>query len=155
MSRNEKLKKAISEVKLIYGLKQSEIAAELGVTGSYLSDMINGRVPLTNKMIAKLSELFHINAAWLRTGSGDIISNDSAVAMEPVSTYGKGAIQEPAGLKMDVKGYERIIRALECAIAAKDETIASQKYAIEVLKEEVEALRKIAEHLPKNIENAS
>ena len=98
--------------------------------------MINGRVPLTGKIVAKLSELFHINTAWLETGEGDMMDNTATAVMEPISPYAKDQ-------KTEAKAYERIIKALENTIAAKDETILSQRYTIEALKEEVEALRKM------------
>lgn len=145
MSKNERLKKAIEEIKFIYKLKQSEIAEELEVTGTYLSDMINGRVPLSGKMVNKLSELFHISTDWLEEGRGDIMSNTSTVAMEPLPAY-----NSDRGFRIDIKGYERIIKALESTITAKDETIASQRYAIEALKGEVKALKKMTDLLTKD-----
>ncbi|MDR0659986.1 MAG: helix-turn-helix domain-containing protein [Prevotellaceae bacterium] len=117
----------------MYELKQSEIAERLGVANTYLSDVINGRVPLSHKMIGRLPEVFHINEAWLEEGIVPVMPN-AAVVMELASTC-DGYLKGLDGVKPDTVGYERIIRALEVTITAKNETIASQRCAIEVLKE--------------------
>lgn len=134
MPKNERLKRAIEEIKSVYKLNQAEIAEKLGVRSTYLSDVINGRVPLSGNIVSKLSELFHINKAWLEGGWGAIMYNTSTVD-EPAATYNTQ--------RTEVKGYEQIIRALESIIAAKDETILSQRCAIEALKREVEAVKKL------------
>ncbi len=137
MPKNERLKKAIEEIKLIHKLKQAEIAAELAVTGTYLSDMVNGRVPLTDSVINRLSELFHISTAWLRTGKGSIMTY--ATANEPEASYNSNASPQKAA----TKNHEQTIKALKDIIAAKDEIIRIQQDTIEALKGEVEVLRKM------------
>ena len=67
MAINEQLKFGIERVKFSTGLKQAEIAERLGVKSTYLSDMINGRVPLTDNICQKIFELFHV----------DVLGNDS------------------------------------------------------------------------------
>lgn len=61
MAKNEQLKIAIEKIKINTGLKQAEIANKLDIKSTYLSDMINGRVPLTESVCQKISELFHIS----------------------------------------------------------------------------------------------
>lgn len=60
MAINEPLKRAIEDIKIKFNLKQSEIATKLNVKSTYLSDMINGRVVLSDNVINKLYELFQI-----------------------------------------------------------------------------------------------
>lgn len=55
---NEDFKKLISKIKFFYGIKQSDIAFGIGVKSTYLSDMINGRVPVTDSVTEKLYELY-------------------------------------------------------------------------------------------------
>ena len=57
-SINEDFKKLISKIKFFYSIKQSDIAFGIGVKSTYLSDMINGRVPVTDSVIEKLYELY-------------------------------------------------------------------------------------------------
>jgi len=57
---NKIVKKAIEDIKLQFSLKQKDIAGKLGVKNTYLSDMINGRVPLSENITNKIYELFQI-----------------------------------------------------------------------------------------------
>lgn len=56
MPVNEGFKKIISEIKYKYSVNQSFIAKTLDVANTYLSDMINGRVPVTESILKKIYE---------------------------------------------------------------------------------------------------
>ena len=58
MPINQQLKNAIESIKFSFKIKQAEIAERLGVKNTYLSDMINGRVPFSDSMKEKLYEVF-------------------------------------------------------------------------------------------------
>jgi len=60
MAVNKNFKKCIEKVKYEFSITQKEIAFKLKVHNTYLSDMINGRVPLTDQIASKIYELFHI-----------------------------------------------------------------------------------------------
>lgn len=60
MAINQEFKNLISRIKYEYSLNQSQIADSLGVKKTYLSDMINGRVPYNESMQKKIHEVFHI-----------------------------------------------------------------------------------------------
>jgi len=60
MAVNKNFKKCIEKVKYEFSITQKEIAYKLQVHNTYLSDMINGRVPLTDQIANKIYELFHI-----------------------------------------------------------------------------------------------
>lgn len=64
MIDSKDFKKHIKRLKLENDLTQAEIAERLGVKSTYLSDMINGRVPVTESILNKIYELFsyQINA---------------------------------------------------------------------------------------------
>lgn len=61
MPINQQLKTAIESIKFSSKLRQAEIAEQLGVKSTYLSDMINGRVPFSDNMKEKLYEVFSYN----------------------------------------------------------------------------------------------
>ena len=61
MAVNEQFKNIIREIKFSSELKQTEIAEKLGVKSTYLSDMINGRVPFSDNMKEKIYEVFSYN----------------------------------------------------------------------------------------------
>jgi len=58
MAVNERLKNAIGSIKLLFKLTQAEVADRLGVRGTYLSDMINGRVPFSDSIKEKIYDVF-------------------------------------------------------------------------------------------------
>lgn len=60
MAINQEFKNLISRIKYEYSLNQSQIADSLGVKKTYLSDMINGRVPYNETMSKKISEIFPV-----------------------------------------------------------------------------------------------
>ena len=62
------LKKIISDIKYRKGLNKAEIAKELGVKPTYLSDMINERVPFNETFRQKLYEVY-----------SDLITNDNSI----------------------------------------------------------------------------
>ncbi|HFK5582171.1 TPA: helix-turn-helix domain-containing protein [Elizabethkingia anophelis] len=55
---NEDFKKLISNIKFFYSINQSDIAFNIGVKSTYLSDMINGRVPVTDSLLEKIYETY-------------------------------------------------------------------------------------------------
>ena len=77
MISNEQFKLLIEQLKLSSGLKQSEIAEMLSVKSTYLSDMINGRVPITEKMLKKISEKFQINNFGSKNITAGIINHST------------------------------------------------------------------------------
>ena len=62
------LRKIISDIKYRKGLNQAEIAKELGVKPTYLSDMINERVPFNETFRQKLYEVY-----------SDLITNENSM----------------------------------------------------------------------------
>lgn len=77
MAKNETLKKAIESIKLSRNILQSDIALAVGVKNTYLSDVINGRVPLSDNLAEKFYEQFQIDKSWLLTGEGEMLKNNS------------------------------------------------------------------------------
>ena len=61
MAVNQEFKNIINRIKYEYSLNQSQIADRLGVKKTYLSDMINGRVPY-NETMNKKSMMFSLAA---------------------------------------------------------------------------------------------
>lgn len=70
MAINELLANAVKEIKYKKGITQAQIAAELGVKSTYLSDMINGRVPLSENISYSIKNLYGISLR--ETGVGTI-----------------------------------------------------------------------------------
>lgn len=60
MPVNEEFKRLIDKIKYEFSINQAQISERLGVKSTYLSDMINGRVPYNKSMQKKIHEVFHI-----------------------------------------------------------------------------------------------
>ena len=58
MAVNQELKSLIELIKYSKGLKQSEVANQIGVKPTYLSDMINGRVPFSSSIKEQIYEVY-------------------------------------------------------------------------------------------------
>lgn len=74
MSNLKRIKKIINW--LIYkeiGESEKEIAERLGYTKSSFSQIVNGKVPLSDKFISKLCSLDeNINLVWVQSGEGEM-----------------------------------------------------------------------------------
>lgn len=112
MAINEALKKAIEEIKIRFKFKQAEIAEKLGVKSTYLSDMINGRVPLSENIINKVHELFHISITTEKEVNDQKISvlSEELPSLRDENNQLKGRIME---LKETIVKHELRIRELE------------------------------------------
>lgn len=58
MAINQELKNLIELIKYSKRLKQAEIANSIGVKPTYLSDMINGRVPFSSSIKEQIYEVY-------------------------------------------------------------------------------------------------
>ena len=74
MSNLKRIKKVINW--LIYkeiGESEKEIAERLGYTKSSFSQIVNGKVPLSDKFISKMCSLDeNINLVWVQSGEGEM-----------------------------------------------------------------------------------
>lgn len=64
MAVNQEVKNIVSEIKYRCDLTQSEIAKELGIKNTYLSDVVNGRVPFSDNLKNNIYEVFSERMGW-------------------------------------------------------------------------------------------
>lgn len=57
------------------GITQEEIAAQLGVSQSYINALLNDKKAFGKKQAQKWNELFGLSVNWLLTGEGNITNN--------------------------------------------------------------------------------
>ena len=85
MSEIQRIKKVINW--LIFNehaSSEKEIAEKLGYTKSSFSQIINGKVPLSQKFIDKLIAIdFNLNKTWLLSGEGSMLNDDPKLHCEP------------------------------------------------------------------------
>lgn len=60
----------IKEIRKDLDLSQEDFAGRLGITGSGLSNIENGKRNVTEQMILAICREFNVNEDWLRTGEG-------------------------------------------------------------------------------------
>lgn len=132
MAVNEVLKKAVNEVKFRFELTQAEIADKLEVKSTYLSDMINGRVPLSENISSKIEELFGVVVRNKDT-SCELRSPEESHNEEPAPT-GKVIplydAEAAAGIQygMNMEAVSRPIGMIEIGSILKDSESALRVY---------------------------
>lgn len=57
------------------GITQEEIAAQLGVSQSYVNALLNDKKAFGKRQAQKWNELFGLSVNWLLTGEGSITNN--------------------------------------------------------------------------------
>lgn len=117
MAVNQVLKNIISAIKFKYQLKQVDVAEKIGVKNTYLSDLINGRSPVSELFTDKLVSAFSVNREYLNTGQGEIFEGDKKEEQNP-----------PDMITMSREVFELIKK--------QSDTILSQQRTIEMMQEE-------------------
>jgi transcriptional regulator with XRE-family HTH domain len=71
MTINQRLKDVIDAL----GLNATELARDLNVTKSTISNVINGNSLPSSKVLMPLGEVFNVNINWLLLGQGEMFLN--------------------------------------------------------------------------------
>jgi phage repressor protein C with HTH and peptisase S24 domain len=121
MPVNKIFKEAIFKIKSKYNLNQKEISDKLGIKNTYLSDMINGRVPVTENITNRIYELFQIGED---DGCDRLLTY---IYLLPISAYG-GSLNN---FTVSVKDFncERIlspIKDVDFAITVAGDSMAPE-----------------------------
>jgi phage repressor protein C with HTH and peptisase S24 domain len=121
MPVNKIFKEAIFKIKSKYNLNQKEISDKLGIKNTYLSDMINGRVPVTENITNRVYELFQIGED---DGCDRLLTY---IYLLPISAYG-GSLNN---FTVSVKDFncERIlspIKDVDFAITVAGDSMAPE-----------------------------
>lgn len=117
MAVNQILKNVVSAIKFKYQLRQVEVAEKIGVKNTYLSDLINGRSPLSELFSEKIIAAFSVSREYLNTGQGEVFEEDKKEEQSP-----------PDMITMSREVFELIKK--------QSDTILSQQRTIEMMQEE-------------------
>ena len=87
MEKEKRIKKAINWL-IFQEVAENEraLADLMGYTKSSFSQIVNGKVPLSEKFVKKLCRLDeNINEVWLMTGEGDMLLSSTPISEETIT----------------------------------------------------------------------
>lgn len=109
---------------------EREIAEKFGYTKSSFSQIINGKVPLSDKFLKKLcSANENINEVWISSGEGEMLKNseqNTGVITIPINVW--EVIKNQAdSLKIRDKQIDELVSLLKEQLAEAKKTVAQQE----------------------------
>lgn len=129
MTTERRLKKVINW--LIYrevAENERAVADLLGYTKSSFSQIMNGRVPLSEKFVSKLCQLDqNINEVWILTGEGDMFLSDNLNSEETQSVVIRADAWEV--IKKQADSLTARDRQVDALITMLQEELAESKKA--------------------------
>jgi len=106
MAKNQDFKQMIDEIKFHHKLLQVDVAKALDVQPTYLSDMINGRVPVTEKVMDKVQSIWGDNTYKINSSGNN---NNINIAGTQINRDH----EENQVLKTRIKELEGLVARLE------------------------------------------
>ena len=130
MTETQRVKKVINWLVFMeYAENERELAEKLGYTKSSFSQIVNGKVPLSERFVQKLASVDrNINAVWIMTGEGNMLNSVEAgtsVVTIPANVW--EVIQTQAeSLKSKDKQIDELVALLKQQIAEGKKMPAQQ-----------------------------
>ena len=130
MTETQRVKKVINWLVFMeYAENERELAEKLGYTKSSFSQIVNGKVPLSERFVQKLASVDrNINEVWIMTGEGDMLNSVEAgtsVVTIPANVW--EVIQTQAeSLKSKDKQIDELVALLKQQIAEGKKMPAQQ-----------------------------
>lgn len=130
MTETQRVKKVINWlVYMEYAENERELAEKLGYTKSSFSQIVNGKVPLSERFVQKLASVDrNINEVWIMTGEGNMLNSVEAgtsVVTIPANVW--EVIQTQAeSLKSKDKQIDELVALLKQQIAEGKKMPAQQ-----------------------------
>lgn len=144
-TKNQELNDIIRKIKFLTNLKQSQIAEKIGVSSSYLSDVINERYPFTDKLRVCLYEKFPNELGAITdnsNNSGTINYNSGNVNGGKNNTINHNSNNgNNTELKNEIKSLNKLIETKDSMITELKERLKDKGEIIEMLKEKIEKLK--------------
>ena len=130
MTETQRVKKVINWLVFMeYAENERELAEEIGYTKSSFSQIVNGKVPLSERFVQKLASVDrNINEVWIMTGEGNMLNSVEAgtsVVTIPANVW--EVIQTQAeSLKSKDKQIDELVALLKQQIAEGKKMPAQQ-----------------------------
>ena len=130
MTETQRVKKVINWLVFMeYAENERELAEKLGYTKSSFSQIVNGKVPFSERFVQKLASVDrNINEVWIMTGEGNMLNSVEAgtsVVTSPANVW--EVIQTQAeSLKSKDKQIDELVALLKQQIAEGKKMPAQQ-----------------------------
>lgn len=130
MTETQRVKRVINWLVFMeYAENERELAEKLGYTKSSFSQIVNGKVPLSERFVQKLASVDrNINEVWIMTGEGNMLNSVEAgtsVVTIPANVW--EVIQTQAeSLKSKDKQIDELVALLKQQIAEGKKMPAQQ-----------------------------
>ena len=130
MTETQRVKKVINWLVFMeYAENERELAEKLGYTKSSFSQIVNGKVPLSERFVQKLASVDrNINEVWIMTGEGNMLNSVEAgtsVVTIPANVW--EVVQTQAeSLKSKDKQIDELVALLKQQIAEGKKMPAQQ-----------------------------
>ena len=130
MTETQRVKKVINWLVFMeYAENERELAEKLGYTKSSFSQIVNGKVPMSERFVQKLASVDrNINEVWIMTGEGNMLNSVEAgtsVVTIPANVW--EVIQTQAeSLKSKDKQIDELVALLKQQIAEGKKMPAQQ-----------------------------
>ena len=130
MTETQRVKKVINWLVFMeYAENERELAEKVGYTKSSFSQIVNGKVPLSERFVQKLASVDrNINDVWIMTGEGNMLNSVEAgtsVVTIPANVW--EVIQTQAeSLKSKDKQIDELVALLKQQIAEGKKMPAQQ-----------------------------
>lgn len=130
MTETQRVKKVINWLVFMeYAENERELAEKLGYTKSSFSQIVNGKVPLSERFVQKLASVDrNINEVWIMTGEGNMqnsVEAGTSVVTIPANVW--EVIQTQAeSLKSKDKQIDELVALLKQQIAEGKKMPAQQ-----------------------------
>ncbi len=144
---NNRLTDALSDFFASRNISKSEIAKQMNIGCSYVSNLFSGRTAFGKKNAAKFQELYGISAAWLLTGVGEMVIDPSKVppVVDGADNKVRARMEKATIRDNKVKGQNIIVGNNNDMQAASNDEVSALKARITQLEEENKWLRSVVE----------
>lgn len=127
MSSLDRVIEVIFKLKKLGAIKkQDDIAEKTGYNKSSISEILNGKVPLSDKFIQIFAAKYNVNEIWIYTGEGEVFNNS-----------------KPSEPDENPKSSDELVKTLEILLKMKDETIKMKDSEIGLRDKTIATLQEI------------
>ena len=130
MTETQRVKKVINWLVFMeYAENERELAEKLGYTKSSFSQIVNGKVPLSERFVQKLASVDrNINEVWIMTGEGNMLNSvEAGTSVVTIPANVREVIQTQAeSLKSKDKQIDELVALLKQQIAEGKKMPAQQ-----------------------------